>query len=511
MRSGSGTCSSTSIAAARSNSPSANGRLSAGSVAELEVRTRRVAHSAWSFGSARSIPTHAACPRAAPPTGGSARPRRSRRRAPTPARPAVNSSSSVRSKPAISRRTTGFVEPYLSNVLPVGTATGAVAGGGDVRRPAHTSSALRSGRAGHGPSPASRGHAGSWAAPVDDDRLLAGPVASWPAGRWCLAGSGVSGRPGLVVRRLDPELELDPPHALERPLRQRALGVEQVADHAERAEQHRGVEQHGAARSATGRGRGRSWALDEEHQKRMNTASAARPIIDRARSRTPSAARTASRCGRSRARCAARTRPSTGTAATRASSGWSGSARGRPRPAACPAWMIVSSVYVNFDDGLHLQRRLAVVGAEAGGRVGDRRSTDAWRTTHEPSRWSTFLSGEKCSIVSTWRSPTTMSASPREDRRDELGDVAAFVLVVGVGVDDHVGAELQAGVEAGLERGGEALVVGQPDDVVDAVRARDLDRPVGRAVVDDQPLDRVEARAPRAGGGPASPAAGPPR
>ena len=45
----------------------------------------------------------------------------------------------------------------------------------------------------------------------------------------------------------------------------------------------------------------------------------------------------------------------------------------------------------------------------------------------------------------------------------------------------------------GLEAGGEALVVRQPDDVVDAAGARDLDRLVARAVVDDQPFDRVEA------------------
>ena len=37
-------------------------------------------------------------------------------------RGAVNRRSSVPSNPAIRRRTTGFVEPYLSNVLPVGTA-----------------------------------------------------------------------------------------------------------------------------------------------------------------------------------------------------------------------------------------------------------------------------------------------------------------------------------------------------------------------------------------------------
>ena len=51
-----------------------------------------------------------------------------------------------------------------------------------------------------------------------------------------------------------------------------------------------------------------------------------------------------------------------------------------------------------------------------------------------------------------------------------------------------------AGVEPGLEGRRQALVVRQPDDVVDAVLARDLDGAVGGAVVDDEPLDRVDAR-----------------
>ena len=51
-----------------------------------------------------------------------------------------------------------------------------------------------------------------------------------------------------------------------------------------------------------------------------------------------------------------------------------------------------------------------------------------------------------------------------------------------------------AGVEARLEALREALVVGEAHDVVDAVGARDLDRAVGRAVVDHEPLDLVEAR-----------------
>ena len=53
-------------------------------------------------------------------------------------------------------------------------------------------------------------------------------------------------RAGLVVRGRHAELELDPAHALERALEHDPLAGEQVADDAERGQQHRGVEQHGA-------------------------------------------------------------------------------------------------------------------------------------------------------------------------------------------------------------------------------------------------------------------------
>ena len=65
--------------------------------------------------------------------------------------------------------------------------------------------------------------------------------------------------------------------------------------------------------------------------------------------------------------------------------------------------------------------------------------------------------------------------APVEYRLDQIGNVGARVLVVAVGVDDHVGAELEAGVEARLEAGCKATVVGQSDDVVNAVRSRDVD------------------------------------
>jgi hypothetical protein len=82
----------------------------------------------------------------------------------------------------------------------------------------------------------------------------------------------------------------------------------------------------------------------------------------------------------------------------------------------------------------------------------------------------------------------------RDDRGDQQRDVQRGVLVVGVRVDDDVGAELQARVEARLEARGQALVVRQADDVVDAGRPGHRDGRVRGAVVDDEPLDHVEAR-----------------
>src|SRR5919198_2636786 len=47
--------------------------------------------------------------------------------------------------------------------------------------------------------------------------------------------------------------------------------------------------------------------------------------------------------------------------------------------------------------------------------------SDAWRTTHEPSRCRRFFSGEKCSMFWVSRSPTTMSAGPSRIGLTSLG------------------------------------------------------------------------------------------
>ena len=82
---------------------------------------------------------------------------------------------------------------------------------------------------------------------------------------------------------------------------------------------------------------------------------------------------------------------------------------------------------------------------------------------------------------------------PLHDGRDELGDVGAGVLIVGVGVDDDVGAEAEGGVDAGHEGGGEAAVIFQLHNVRCTRFSRRFGCFVERAVVDDERLDDMKA------------------
>ena len=115
-------------------------------------------------------------------------------------------------KPAIRRRTTGLVEPYLSKVLPVGTLAACAV--------AHRRSSSRARSA----LPVACGG-------------LAPVVRCWPGGVGC---------PARSARGATPELELHPAHALEDPLLEHPAAGEDVADDAERRELHGDDEQRGA-------------------------------------------------------------------------------------------------------------------------------------------------------------------------------------------------------------------------------------------------------------------------
>src|SRR3954449_210776 len=76
-----------------------------------------------------------------------------------------------------------------------------------------------------------------------------------------------------------------------------------------------------------------------------------------------------------------------------------------------PAWMIVSSVYVYFETTatwIAASRLYARTPDVVSGTA----VSDAWLTTHEPAFCRRFFMGEKCSIWSVSRSPTTRSARP---------------------------------------------------------------------------------------------------
>ena len=79
------------------------------------------------------------------------------------------------------------------------------------------------------------------------------------------------------------------------------------------------------------------------------------------------------------------------------------------------------------------------------------------------------------------------------DRRDELRDVGAGVLIVGVGVDDDVRAEAECGVDAGQEGGCKSAMRLELHDVRRAGFARGVGGVVGGAVVDDDGFDGGDA------------------
>jgi hypothetical protein len=80
-----------------------------------------------------------------------------------------------------------------------------------------------------------------------------------------------------------------------------------------------------------------------------------------------------------------------------------------------------------------------------------------------------------------------------QDRLDKRGDVAAVILVIGVGVDDDVGALGQRPVEPRAEGRGKPAVGPVLDDVADAEAGGNLGGGVAAAVVDDQIFDLVDA------------------
>jgi len=73
-----------------------------------------------------------------------------------------------------------------------------------------------------------------------------------------------------------------------------------------------------------------------------------------------------------------------------------------------------------------------------------------------------------------------------KDGGDQLGDLAAGVLVVGISVDDNVSTQRQRELHAANESSRETTVAAVPQDVIRAIFQRHFGSGIGGAVVDHQ-------------------------
>ena len=136
---------------------------------------------------------------------------------------------------------------------------------------------------------------------------------------------------------------------------------------------------------------------------------------------------------------------------------------------------------------------------------------DTCRTTQLPSRCRSFRLPDRCSSACDVAVADDDVGLAAKKRRDERRNVLADVLIVAVGIDDEVGAELQAGVDARHERGREPARPPKRHDVIHAQRPRHFRRLVSRPIVDDEHLDDVDAGNASRKVAQASPAASRPR
>ena len=143
-------------------------------------------------------------------------------------------------------------------------------------------------------------------------------------------------------------------------------------------------------------------------------------------------------------------------------------------------------------DRVQQHERLAGVGAEAARRV---RQVGPGRLVDDPAAHplqQDLRAREVLDQVDLAVGDDDVGA-PGQDGLDQVGDPVLGVLVVAVGVDHDVGAELERALHPVVEGAPEPAVAGVPHEVRDAVLLGHLDGAVRGAVVDDQYEDLVDA------------------
>ncbi len=144
-------------------------------------------------------------------------------------------------------------------------------------------------------------------------------------------------------------------------------------------------------------------------------------------------------------------------------------------------------------EDVEAQRRLPRIGAEAAGRVWHVCAADG---AHQPAAQLLQRPLQRRKMGHPPHLPVADDdvGFARHHRRDQIGDVAAGILVVGVGVDDDVRPQAEAGVQPALEGAGQPLVLPVTDDVVDAEGVGNGRCLILAAIVNHQNFQAVNAR-----------------
>src|SRR5262249_47014301 len=144
-------------------------------------------------------------------------------------------------------------------------------------------------------------------------------------------------------------------------------------------------------------------------------------------------------------------------------------------------------------DRVKSNQRLARIGPKATGCIGDIRvGSQIYHPAADPLQ--PLLQGREVLNGMRLAIGNDNVSFALDNRLDQISYALAGILIVAVGIDQDVRAELESLQDPVMERLSQSHVAGVVDEVVDAQLAGDLDGTVGRTVIDNQILDRIDTR-----------------
>lgn len=142
-------------------------------------------------------------------------------------------------------------------------------------------------------------------------------------------------------------------------------------------------------------------------------------------------------------------------------------------------------------ENMELSSRCSRVCPEAGERIGKWCISNACHDATSPPLQETLARREGAIAARVAVTNDQIRFVP-QNRRDQLVDTSAVVLIVSIGVHDHVCPGSEARFDADRKRLRESSILGQADHMIGTMPGCYLAGAVCRAVVDNENLDRVE-------------------